>query len=209
MYWWFVFFMFWNSVLGVNARSSFFVLVEFEDSSLSPCFQESECWVFSCRLTWEYSTFGLWLVCTSFLVLVWLPCPSSTFSGLTGYLKSCGGFYVTLHGLCDTRLMGLAFAGIIGFCFAIGEPSLEVASWPLFDMALCFPIGPQRKLLKWLQENIEKLMMFNKRRRWFHSWVWTGVSLLDFVLWWSSWSPHCLQKCTTDSPWEEFAFVVT
>ena len=38
----FVYFMFWNSVLGVTARTSFLVLVEFEDSSLSPCFQESE-----------------------------------------------------------------------------------------------------------------------------------------------------------------------
>ena len=27
----------------------------------------------------------------------------------------------------------------LGFGFAIGAPSLEVASWPLFDMALCFP----------------------------------------------------------------------
>ena len=35
-------------------------------------------------------------------------------------------------------------------------------------MALCFPIGSKRKLLKWLQENIEKLIMFNKRRG-FHS----------------------------------------
>ena len=35
-------------------------------------------------------------------------------------------------------------------------------------MALCFPIGSKRKLLKWLQENIEKLIMLNKRRG-FHS----------------------------------------
>ena len=38
--------MFWNSVLGVAARASFLVPVEFEDSSLSPCFQESEFWAF-------------------------------------------------------------------------------------------------------------------------------------------------------------------
>ena len=37
------------------------------------------------------------------------------------------------------------------------------------DMALCFLIGSERKLLKWLQENIEKFMMLNIRRRWFHS----------------------------------------
>ena len=36
-------------------------------------------------------------------------------------------------------------------------------------MALCFPIGSERKSLTWPQENIEKLMMLNKRGRWFHS----------------------------------------
>ena len=69
-----------------------------------------------------------------------------------------------------TSVTGLAFTGqplVLGF--ATGEPSLEVASWPLFDMALCFPIGSERKLLKWLQENIEKLIKLNKRRRWLHS----------------------------------------
>ena len=38
------------------------------------------------------------------------------------------------------------------FCSAIGAPSLEVASWPPFDMALCFPIGSERKLMKLLQK---------------------------------------------------------
>ena len=55
MYWWFVFFMFWNSVLGVAARTNLFV-VDFEDSSWSPCFQESEFWAFSCGLR----TFDFW-----------------------------------------------------------------------------------------------------------------------------------------------------
>ena len=59
-----------------------------------------------------------------------------------------------------------AIAGFTVFGFAIGErPSLEVASCPLFEMTLCFLIGSERKLLKWLQENIEKFMMLNKRRR--------------------------------------------
>ena len=120
--------------------------------SWSPCFQESEFWTCSCRLTWERST-----------------CPSSTFTRLNGYPKFCGGLSLALHGLHNTKLTGLAFAGTIGFGFAMGEPSLEVASWPLFDMALCFPIGSERKMLKWLQENIEKLILLNKRRRWFQS----------------------------------------
>ena len=69
MYWWFVYFMFRNSVLGVAARTSLLVPVEFEDSSLSLCFQESEFSAFSCRLTWEHSTSGLWVVRTSPLYL--------------------------------------------------------------------------------------------------------------------------------------------
>ena len=47
---------------------------------------------------------------------------------MTGYPKSCGAFSLALDGLHDTRLMGLAFVGIIGSGFAIGEPSLEVAA---------------------------------------------------------------------------------
>ena len=74
-----------------------------------------------------------------------------------------------LRRIFPRELSGLIFAGIIGCGFATGEPSLEVASWPLFDTALCFPIGSGRKLLKWLQENVEKFIMLNKRRRWFHS----------------------------------------
>ena len=61
MYWSFVYFMFWNVVLGVAARTSLRVPTEFEDSSWSPCFQESEFWAFSCRLTWEHSISGLWV----------------------------------------------------------------------------------------------------------------------------------------------------
>ena len=65
MYWWFVYFIFWKSVLGVTARTSLLVLVEFDDSSLSPCLQEPEFWAFSC---WEHSTCGLGVVRSSFLV---------------------------------------------------------------------------------------------------------------------------------------------
>ena len=169
MYWWFVYFMFWNSVLGVAACTSLLVLIEFEDSSWSPCFQESEFGAFSYRFTWEHSTSGLWVVRTSFLVLAWLPCPSSTFLGLTWYPKSCGGFSLAPHSLCNTKLTSLAFAGTFGLGFAIGERSPEVASRPLYDMALCFPIGSERELLKWLQENIQKRHMLSKRKRWFYS----------------------------------------
>ena len=48
--------MFWNFVLGVAARTRLHVPVEFEDSSRSNCFQESELWAFSCR------PFGFWIL---------------------------------------------------------------------------------------------------------------------------------------------------
>ena len=96
------------------------------------------------------------------------PVRSSAFPGLTRYIEFCEEFF-SLHGLRATKLSGLAFACTMGFGLVIGEPSPEVAPWPLFWQALCFPIGSERKSLKWLQENIEKLIMFNKQRIWFHS----------------------------------------
>ena len=48
------------------------------------------------------------------------------------------------------------------------EPSLEVASWPLWHGAVLFRSDQKEKFLTWLQENIEKLLLLNKRR-WFHS----------------------------------------
>ena len=69
----------------------------------------------------------------------------------------------SLYWLRITRFTGLAFA--------VGEPSFGVVYCPRFDMA---PITVrsltfERKLLKWLQEYIEKLIKLNKHRRWFHS----------------------------------------
>ena len=144
--------------------------VEFEDSSLSPCFQESACSVFSWRLTWQYSL-GSWpgLLRTGFPEPVWPHSFSSTLHRLTGSLRSCGGLFLVLNGLWITRFVGLAIAGIVGFGFAIVEPSLEVASCPNFDVALCSMVGSERKLLKWLQEEIEKFIMLHKRTKWFHS----------------------------------------
>ena len=131
-------------------------------------------WVFSCRLTWENSIGSRLVFLISFLILIWTPiCFSSAFPWLAGSLRSFGGFFLASNGLCSTRFMGLDFdiAGLVGSGFAIGEPSLDVASCLFFAMAaLCFLIGSESKLLKWLQENIEKFKMLNKRRRWFHSW---------------------------------------
>ena len=69
----------------------------------------------------------------------------------------------SLHGLCITRLIGLAFA--------VSEPSFEVVFCPRFDMAptTIRSLIWERKLLKWLQEYIDKLIMLNKQRKRFHS----------------------------------------
>ena len=85
---------------------------------------------------------------------------------------------------------------------------LEVASWPLFVMAVGFPIGSKIKLLKWLQENIENPLMLNKRRR-FHlsrvklplvsmsaSWFLVSTCLiLDLVLNWFCRTTNQAQLC--------------
>ena len=55
-----------------------------------------------------------------------------------------------------------------GFAFAVGVPPFELVFWLLFDMAFCFPLGSgssERKLLKWQQKIIEKLIILNKHRR--------------------------------------------
>ena len=51
----------------------------------------------------------------------------SAFPGLTRYPKLCEEFFSLLV-LRATKLSGLAFEKIVGFCFAVGEPSFEVAS---------------------------------------------------------------------------------
>ena len=239
MYWWFLIFMFWKSAFVFTARTGFLEI----PVSLFPRVCMLSC---SCRLTWEYSI-GSWLrlVRTGFPELDWPSRSSSTFSRLTGLLKSCGGFFLALSGLCNTRLMGF-----IGFGFSKDEPSLEVASCPLFDMALCFPITSERKLKKkgckrtsrnswcWTNEEDDSTRhAWNSlwlacqkvgsccQHIWFRSSVlnwfgrttnqaqlcgfWTCVSLMDFVLWWSSWwQLRCLQKMyNRDSPWEECVLV--
>ena len=73
-----------------------------------------------------------------------------------GSLESCGRVFFALRRFLDTKFIGLGFA--------TAEPSFHVLSWAHSDMTLCFLFER-----KWLQENIEKFMMFNKRRRWSHS----------------------------------------
>ena len=56
-----------------------------------------------------------------------------------------------------------------GCGYAVGEPlSSEGASCLLFDKELC-TVGFRFKRKKWLQENIDRSMMFNRWWRWFHS----------------------------------------
>ena len=87
IYWWFVYFISWNSFLGVRcphkspwaSRVWRFLLIKLFSRNLN-----FELWTFSCRLTWERSTSGLWVVRTSLLMPVWSPFPSLSFPGLTG-----------------------------------------------------------------------------------------------------------------------------
>ena len=116
---------------------------------------------FSCRLTREYPTSNFESGSIQFLGACPTPFLSSSFPGLTRDPKLCEEIS-SLHGLC-IRLISLAVA--------VGEPLFEVASCLRFDMA---PITMrsliwERKLLKWLQEYIEKLIMLNKQSRWSHS----------------------------------------
>ena len=157
--------MFWNFVLGVAARTRLHVPVEFEDSSRSNCFQESELWAFSCR------PFGFWILgdphkspsaCMITLSFIVVP----RIDQMSHVVRK---IFLRAPRLRNTKLTDFAFAGTVGLGFAIGEPSLEVASWTLLTWRSAFPIGSERKMLKCLQENIEKLIMLNRRRRWSHS----------------------------------------
>ena len=124
------------------------------------------------------------------------PCSSSSFTGLTGCPKSCGKFTFALHKLRYTKLTDVALTGTIGLGFAVGSRFLT-SFWHgalLFDRI-------RKKFRKWLRENIQKLIMLNKRSRWFHSsreklpmfrisanWFWVSTYLIwilgsNLILW--------------------------
>ena len=165
MSWWFVYSMFLLS--GVDA-ASFLVPLELK------CFLSLLCvwsWsarmlfpaavgTFSCRLAGEYPTSDLESGRTSFLDAIRLLF-----------------FFIGIH-LIDQRsqtsLRDFTTPRIARHQawsrFRHRRASFEVVFWPLFDMALCFVTwSSERKSLKWQQEHIEKLIMLNKRRMWFHS----------------------------------------
>ena len=138
-----------------SPRSCCQTLVESEVSLLRPWLT---CCVLSCCLSWEFKA-ECWLMSrTGCQMLVeTLPCSSLVFPGFLESLILCGEFFLALNKLWDTRFIGLDFA--------IGEPSLEVLFWLLFAMARCFQFERKKRL----RENVEKFMIFNKPRRWFHS----------------------------------------
>ena len=61
MCWWLVYFMFWNSVLGVAARTSLRMVVELQDSSWSHRFPGI--WTLSIFLSPHLRTFASWIWC--------------------------------------------------------------------------------------------------------------------------------------------------
>ena len=137
MYWWFVNFIFWNSVLGVAACTRFLVLAKCEASP--------GCTVFR-NLNIEHSPV-VSLGNVRLLDFEWSAQDSlKKYEHLVIHRRSLDWLEIP----SPTEDFGLAVACTVGFGSAIGEPSLELVSWPLFDMALCFSIGSERKLLKWL-----------------------------------------------------------
>ena len=231
MYWWFVYFTFWNSVLGA-ARTSLLVLVEFDASFWSHWFHESELWAFSCRLTWERSISGLWVV-YSYDHLVhyrhspdWREIQNSAEdfpSRSTGCVKPCW--------LVSPSLEPLVLA----------SQSMNLQGKSFLDLSLTWRSACRSdhrvKLMKWLQENIEKLIILNNRSN--VSEVVLGVNMCDLDLGsklilsnnQSSWSLWVLDTCPIvgllpliiilitaslsskmynwDSPWEECVLVGT
>ena len=99
MYWWFVHFMFWNSILGVAPCTGCPELVKLKVLSdhlvFGVCSMHrvpSAIRTFSCRLTWEYPTSVFEAVCIGFLVAVSTSFRSSALTRLTRYSKFCEEF---------------------------------------------------------------------------------------------------------------------
>ena len=91
------------------------------------------------------------------------PCSAWAFTKLWEPPNFGEEVFLLIKRLWDTQFtsLGVAIADFLDLDFAIGEL--------LCDMALCFLIGSEKNFWKWLQENIEKFMMFIKRKWCFHS----------------------------------------
>ena len=76
-----------------------------------------------------------------------------------------------------TKILFLSCTRLIGFGFAIAEPSPTFCSCPLFDMGLGFSEKSETKWLEWLRENVDTFMMFSKRSKLFHS-FWEKLPLV-------------------------------
>ena len=130
--------------------------------------------MFSCRLTWQYSIGSRLVFRISFLLLIGTPpCSSLAFPGLMGSLKILRRVLPrTLRTGCGTPdSWGSTSPSPNSLASVLPSVSLQWKSLRVLSETWhsVFTIGRERKLLKRLQENIEKIMMLNKRRRWFHS----------------------------------------
>ena len=134
------------------------------------CFQESSplfSWVATFRLGMDSC---LPFVCQMLVRTLSFPTLAST--GLPESLFSREEKKLDIEASRGTKEMELGFAITeftdLGFGLAVGEPlSSEDASCLLFDTALC-TVCFRHESKKWLQENIDKSMMFNKWRKWSH-----------------------------------------
>ena len=150
-----------KSDLGVAHCTGFLLLLELESTFSSRCFWScsmhkfpSAIRVFSCQPTGAIST----------------PFRSSAFPQIDQIPQILRRVFLTPRAACYqvewSRLRGKCWFRLCHWRSFTWSRLLT----SFFDMALCFPIrSSERKSLKWLQENIEKLLLLNKRRRWFHS----------------------------------------
>ena len=153
----------------------------------------------------------LWLVRTGFPELEWPPRSSSTFSGLTGSLRSLVLSLVNLHWKSFLALSDMALCFLIGSDRKIVEMAARehreihnveqtkkvvpfVTCETLFASA-CQRVGFWCQQIR-LRSSVSKLILSNNQQI---------KRKLDIFQLWSFWSQlRCLQRCTPqDSPWEE------
>ena len=250
-YWWFEIFTPRNSVSVFTARTNFLLLVELEDSPLSPCFQESLSWVFSCRLTREYSI-GSWLgFRIGFLMPRAPPCLFFFVLRIDGIAQILRRVLprterVVQHQIHGSRLHHRrthwlwfchlwTFTGS-RFLSSLGHGTLlpdrirkKITEIAAREHREIHDVEQTKKMIPLITRQTlfcQQTIGCWCQHIWLGFWVlnwfcrttnqaqlcgfWTRVSLLDFVLWWSSWrQPQNLQKCTTETRFEKNVCVGT
>ena len=229
-------------------RTSFLTPVELEDSSLSSCFQKSACWVFSCRLTWEFvGWISAWVPhqfpdarehrlvlfrqsldrrdcsnleegssshstgCATPDSWVWTsPSPNAlalVLPPVNLHWKSLLVLSLTWHSVSwsdrENYCNGCKRTSRNSWCWTNEEDDSTrhawSSLWPTYERVgfWCQQIWFELLVPNWFCRTTNQAQPCG---------FWTRVSLLDFVLWWSSWSHSLSSKMYN---WEECVFVGT